>query len=239
MSVKPIQSAIRVLDALEILARHQPLGVGELARQLGVDKSAAQRVLATLASSGWIRPRAEGLPQWELSTRIVAVASDAQAATGLAQLIRSLMVSLRDQIGETVICAVPDIDRIVITDVVECAQMVRVAPSIGFVVPAESSASGRALLAPMQRTERDQLCGIALEASIHKELDATARRGWSLSVAGDIADGSTSVGAPVLSKAGAPLAAIAISGISARMTRRVQKECGEMLVDSIAALNLP
>lgn len=239
MSVKPIRSAARVLLAIEVFARHQPLGVAELASHLGSDKSAAQRVLATLSSTGWIRALPDDVARWELSTRVIAVASDSQATTGLVQRIRPLMVSLRDETRETVICAVPDVDRVVITDVVESTQMVRFAPPIGFEVPTENSASGRAILAAMTRPDRERLCGHRLTDPAHKELDETCRRGWSLSVASDSEGGSTSVGAAVLGKTGLPVAAVAVAGVSERMTNKAQKRCGALLVEALATLGVP
>ncbi len=238
MSVKPIRSAVRVLDALEVIARHQPIGVAELTRKMRDDKSAVQRALVTLASAGWIRPVPEGPTRWEVTTRILVVASDAQAGTGLGKLIHPLMVSLRDRSGETVVCAVPDGDRVVITDVVESMHMVRAAPAVGLVVPTETSASGRALLAAMDRPARERLSGRELADSVHSELDAIRLRGWSLN-ADDVAVGATSVGAALVSGSGVPVAAIAISAVSARMPPDAQQNTGAFLVEAIAELRLP
>jgi len=238
MPVKPIRSAARVLEALEVIARHQPIGLADLARRLGEDKSSVQRVLVTLASSGWIRAVPEGPTRWELTTRILAVASDARAGAGLGQLIRPLMVSLRDRTGETVVCAVPDVDRVVITDVVESMQMVRSAPAIGLVVPTGTSASGRALLAAMDRPGRERLSGHDLADPVHAELDAISLRGWSLNADG-VAEGSTSVGAALVSGSGVPVAAVAISAVSARMPPEAQQRTGELLVEAVAELQLP
>ena len=238
MSVKPIRSAMRALEALEAIARHQPIGVGELARQLDEDKSGVQRALVTLAESGWIRALADGPTRWELTPRILAVASYAQVTAGLAQLIRPLMVSLRDQTQETVICAVSDGDRVVITEVVESTQVVRSAPAVGFVVPTETSASGRALLAAMDRSGRVRLAGHGLDAHAHAELDKVRERGWSLN-ADDALEGSTSVGAAVMSGSGLPVAAIAISAVSSRMPPETQKQVGALLSEAVKELRVP
>ncbi len=238
--VGPPRIGVReVLEALEIIARDQPIGVAELARRLGDDKSAVQRALVTLAAAGWIKTVPEGPTRWELTTRVLAVARDAGAGTDLGQLIRPLMVSLRDRTGETVVCAVPDTDRVVITDVVESMQMVRVAPPIGLVVPTQASASGRALLAAMDRAGREGLSGHELADSVHRELDSTRKRGWSLSVAGDVAEGSTSVGLALVNGSGVPVAAVAISGVSARMPPEAQERAGELLLGVTADLRLP
>ncbi len=238
MSVKPIRSAMRALEALELIARHQPIGVGELARQLGEDKSGVQRALVTLAESGWIRALPDGPTRWELTSRVLAVASYAQATAGLGQLIRPLMVSLRDRTQETVVCAVSDGDRVVITDVVESTQVVRSAPPIGFVVPTETSASGRALLAAMDRPARVRLAGHELDDAAHAELDEIRERGWSLN-ADDALEGSTSVGAAVMSGSGLPAAAIAISAVSSRMPPEAQRRVGALLAEAVGKLRVP
>ena len=238
MSVKPVRSAMRALEALEVIARHQPIGVGELARQLGEDKSGVQRSLVTLSASGWIRALPDGPTRWELTSRVLAVASDAQATAGLGQLIRPLMLSLRERTQETVVCAVSDGDRVVITDVVESTQVVRSAPPIGFVVPTETSASGRALLAAMDRPGRVRLAGHPLDAAAHAELDEIRERGWSLN-ADDALEGSTSVGAAVMSASGLPVAAIAISAVSARMPPEVQRRVGALLAEAVGKLRVP
>lgn len=238
MSVKPIRSAMRALEALELIARHQPIGVGELARLLAEDKSAVQRVLVTLAESDWIRALPDGPTRWELTSRVAVVASYAQAKAGLGPMIRPLMVSLRDRTQETVVCAVPDGDRVVITDVVESMQVVRSAPPIGFVVPTQTSASGRALLAAMDRSARVRLVGHDLADAAHTELDEIQRRGWSLN-ADDALEGSTSVGAAVMSGRGVPVAAIAISAVSARMPPEAQQRVGALLAEAVAELRVP
>src|SRR5215218_6454615 len=67
MAVKPLQSLTRALAAIDAIAEHQPVGLSALARALGEDKSALQRVLVTLHTAGWIRPVAGELTRWELT----------------------------------------------------------------------------------------------------------------------------------------------------------------------------
>ena len=235
MSVKPVQSTLRALKALELIAQHQPLGVADLARRLEADKSNVQRTLITLAHAGWIQPVPDGPTRWALTNRVLTVASHVHATSGLEQLIRPLMVSLRDETDETVICAIADVDRVVITNVVESLQVVRSSPPVGFEVPTEASASGRALLASMDRAARDRLAGRVLGRADHLSLDAVRERGWSLN-AEDVAPGSTSVGAAVLDASGFPIAAIAVSALSERMPPAEQDRVGELLRDRVQAL---
>ena len=67
MTVKRSRSGSRVLAVLEAIARHQPVGVSTLARELATDKSAVQRAIMTLADSGWIHPAARSPTRWQLT----------------------------------------------------------------------------------------------------------------------------------------------------------------------------
>ncbi|MGR6998427.1 helix-turn-helix domain-containing protein [Yinghuangia aomiensis] len=59
-SVKEIQSVKNACLLLEELARRQPVGVSDLARSIGMDKSAVHRLAVTLGSTGWLRRTADG-----------------------------------------------------------------------------------------------------------------------------------------------------------------------------------
>lgn len=50
--MRSVRTTFRILEAV---AEHQPIGLSELARRLGLPKSTVQRSLATLAELGWIR----------------------------------------------------------------------------------------------------------------------------------------------------------------------------------------
>ncbi len=83
MAVRPNQSAVRVLEVLEKIARHQPIGITELAKLLNEDKSAVQRALVTLAHTGWICAAPNKPTRWELTAHIHAVAHVAHSTHDL------------------------------------------------------------------------------------------------------------------------------------------------------------
>jgi IclR family acetate operon transcriptional repressor len=240
MTVKRVRSAERVLFALEVLAEHQPIGVGALARLLEDDKSAVQRALVTLHAAGWIRPAGGDQTRWELTTRALVVAHHAQRRLGLRQRARAALDALRDETGESIILAVPDNDRIVIVDVVESRQLVRTAPHVGMVIPAATSATGQAILAAMHDDEHRAFLGgdpsAAVSATMRDELALVRQRGWSLN-ADDVARGATSVGAAILGTDGRPLGGIAVSGLSERMPIDVQEKYGRRVAEVAAAIS--
>jgi IclR family acetate operon transcriptional repressor len=238
VTVKPVRSAERVLATLEALAEHQPMGVGALARALGDDKSAVQRALVTLAHAGWIRPASGDQARWELTARALVVAEHAQRRSGLRQQVHGSLVALAEETGESVILAVPDAGRVVIVDVVESRQLVRTVPHVGMVIPPTTSAAGQAILAAMDNGALAGFLGSAAAASIGPALAEVAARGWSLNEGDGAEQGATSVGAAIVDSDKSVLGGIAISAVSDRMPKPVQKRLGARVAAVAASLSI-
>jgi IclR family acetate operon transcriptional repressor len=218
MAVKRSQSASRVLAALELIAAHQPIGVSALARLLGEDKSAVQRAVMTLFDAGWIRAAPEPPTRWELTAHMFTLANLPHSANDLRLRARRMLEALRDEIGETVFLAVPDIGRFVVIEVAESLHTLRAALRVGEIIPVRGSATARALL-PYLTPERlaTTLGGEAPDPADLAEFAATRARGYGLSVGG-VMQGSTIVAASIFDTDGQPIAAIGITGPSDRIT---------------------
>ena len=167
MTVKRSQSAARVLAVLECVARHQPVGVSELARTMKVDKSAVQRAVMTLADEGWIRTTSATPSKWQLTAHILAVAHLGHMRNDLRQRARGALEALRDESGETVLLVVPDIRRFVVIDALESRNMLRTVPQLGLAVPVRQSATSRAVLPYMSRDQQIDLLGEVPDARLH------------------------------------------------------------------------
>lgn len=235
MAVKPLQGVERALAVVEAVAAHQPIGVAGLCRLLDEDKSALQRVLVTLHTCGWIRPSGGDVTRWELSARPLAVASQAQRRSGLLARARPVMEALRARTGETVILAVPDAGRIVAVDVIESRHLVRTAPRLGMVLPADNSAAGLAIFAHLQADELTPFVGPDPGPTFADELACTRARGWSLN-AGAVDASATSVGAAVLDAARRPVAALVVSAPSERLPPQEHPAVGELVRAAAAEL---
>jgi IclR family acetate operon transcriptional repressor len=236
VSVKRIRSASRVLTVLETIAEHQPIGVGALARLLDDDKSAVQRALMTLADDDWIRAAPGEPTRWELTTRIHVVANMAQGYTDLRDRSRIALDALRDETGESIILAVPDLGRLVVIDVLESRQLVRTAPYVGMVIPGATSAAGKAVLARMTSDARAAFLRTPVPPELEADLAAVLERGWALNDE-DIVAGATSLGAAITDPEGQPIAAIVISAPSLRMQADEQARLGDRLVHTAETLS--
>jgi DNA-binding IclR family transcriptional regulator len=236
VSVKRSQSASRVLSVLEGIARHQPIGVSELARQLSADKSAVQRAIMTLADEGWIRAAPGAPTRWQPTAHILAVAHIALGSNDLRLRARSALETLRDKSGESVLLTVPDIGRFVVVDVVESRQLLRTVPSIGMAVPVRRSASSRAILPYMSREQQSDLLGGKPDQALLEDFAATIERGYSVS-SGDVIEGSTNIAAPILEVDGRPAGAVVVSAPSDRVTVAHHAKVGAMVLETARSLS--
>jgi IclR family acetate operon transcriptional repressor len=221
---------------LERVARHQPVGVSELSRLLGADKSAVQRAIMTLADTGWICP-ASGTPtRWQLTAHIFAVAHMGHGSNDLRRRARSVLESLRDESGETVFLTVPDRRRFVVIDALESQQLLRTVPQIGLTVPVQGSATSRAVLAYMKSEKQIALLGEAPGAALRREFEATIKRGYAVSD-GDVVAGSTSIAAPIFEADGQPIAAVVVSAPSERLLTKQHARIGAMVLKAARDLS--
>ena len=236
MTVKRSQSASRVLAVLETIARHQPIGVSTLARELGADKSAVQRAIMTLADDGWIHPAAGAPTRWQLTARILAVAHMGHSANDLRQRARSTLEALRDESGETVLLTVQDMLGFVVIEAIESRHMLRTVPHIGMAVPARGSATARAMLPYMTQERQTQLLGKPPDAALLNVFAVTRTRGYSVSE-GEVTAGATTIAAPILEVDGRPSAAIVVSAPSGRMPASNHGRIGAMVCRAARSLS--
>lgn len=215
MAVKGSSTAARVLVVFEAVAAEQPVGVAALARMLDIDKSAVQRALVTLSEQGWIQAR-EGQPtQWETSPRMLNIAYGSRAKSELRQTIQRVLEQLAAQTGETAIFNEPAGRQLVVSQVAECHQTLRMAPRIGAIIPARDSATGRILLPYLSRERQTELLGAPPDAAFLKLLAASRAQGYAAS--GEVNAPAMTIAAPVFEIDGRPIGAVAISGPAERM----------------------
>jgi len=234
--VKRSQSASRVLTVLEGIARHQPVGVSDLARLLDADKSAVQRAIMTLADAGWIGSTSGTPGKWQLTAHILAVAHMGTVSNDLRQRARSALEALRDASGETVLLTVPDIRRFVVIDALESRQMLRTVPHIGLSVPVRGSATSRAVLPYMSREQQVEFLGKPPDARLLADFAATLKNGYAISD-GDVLKGSVNIAAPILEMDGYPVGAVVVSGPSDRLTAARHRKIGDMVLRTARALS--
>lgn len=236
MSAKPSQTGARILKVLETLANHQPIGTRALARILDDDKSAVHRAIATLANEGWVRRARRKPGEWEVAPRILAVADKAYGGYDLRRVARPALEKLRDACGETVALIVPDVIGLVVADVVESLEMLRVVPPLGAVVTIEKSAAGRAILSLLSPQHRAELLGKEPDGALLDICVATRDRGYAISER-ETDPGATSLGSALIEYDGHPCGAVCVIGPCERLDRTRFDAVGALLINTARALS--
>lgn len=196
MAVKASGTGAKILAVLDAVARGQPVGVSELARSLGENKSMVQRMLVTLAEEGWIRPERTGTTKWRMTQRIRLLADLACPENDLKVLAREAMEKLRDDTGETASLVVRDAGRFIVVDVAESEALLRVAPKIGQEVPGPVSASSLAMLPHLALPDQIAVLGTEPSAALLEQFEAIRRDGYAV-LESELGGGTVSIAAPI------------------------------------------
>jgi DNA-binding IclR family transcriptional regulator len=220
----PIQSVDRAAAILEILARDGEAGVTEVARELGVHKSTASRLLAALDRRELVTqdtPRG----RFRLGAGVVRLAGAAARRLDLVQESRPVCRALAGEVGETVNIAILSGRDALYLDQVAGPAALSPHNWAGQRIPLHATSDGKVLLAylsaneiaehlaPLQRfTDRTITTGSGLA----RALAGVRERGYATAV-GELEEGLTAVAAPVRNADGRVVASISASGPSFRI----------------------
>jgi DNA-binding IclR family transcriptional regulator len=201
-------------------------GVTELARRLGLHKSTASRLLATLQRRGLVEQDPES-GRYRLGLAIIRLAEQAERTLDLRGIALPELERLARATHATVSLMVFDgeASRAV-------AQMDGAAPGpdwTGRPVPPHAIATGKVLLSALPEREVARLARrglprftprtiVGLEPLL-EELARIRRRGYATAL-GEFEDGTNAVAAPVVDARGSVVAAVGVFGPAGRLTER-------------------
>jgi IclR family acetate operon transcriptional repressor len=232
-----VQSLIRALSLLNALARHdQGLGLSDAAKETGLAISTAHRLLSTLSHENFVRFDPER-SVWMIGVQSFIVGSAFLRARELTGVARPIMRQLVERCGETVNLAVEEDGEAIYVAQIECRQTMRAIARPGGRAAMHCSGVGKALLAAMPESEAERIIAlrglpamtaktITTPAGLRAELQAIARRGHAIDEE-ENAIGLRCVAAPVFDEHGKPIAAISLSGPTARIGDDLLPSLGE------------
>lgn len=233
-----VQSLSRALIILEILSEHDNgLTLTQLAHLGKLPTSTTHRLLTTLENRRFVRfDRTSNL--WSVGVRSFVVGNAFARSRNFVPLAKIFMRHLMDQAGETVNLAAQDHEEIVYLAQVECREMMRAFVRPGSRAPLHCSAVGKAILAAMPDVDRNRLIhhpkgeghktNNIYTPDFMKELEDTRRRGYGLDDE-EQSVGMRCVASVIYDENGGPLAAVSISGPTARITDERIPALGELV----------
>jgi len=208
---------------LGCFAAHRELGATQVARELGVAKSTACRMLSALAAGGLL-DRADG-GRYRLSLRMFELGVLAAERMPVRDPAQPVLIELQQQVREMVQLGVPVAWHVAYIDRYGHAALgLQLSGETLHRVPGYSSSSGRALAAFDDGIRADTLAvprrkhtpfTITDPERLHRVLRAAREAGY-VSTREEFTRGFSSVAAPVMSGT-RPVAAISIVGPTARI----------------------
>lgn len=230
------ERAIRVLDKLSVA--EGPLGVTELARELGAPKSSVYGICETLTEVGVLYSSAQG---YSLGAHCLRWASAYLDGSSLVSEFRRLLEKERRLAQYTVTLSVLEEGQVVYLACQNSEKPLGFTFQIGMRLPAVFSATGKAMLSFSAAGDRDAAMSGPWPAPFtsnsvpDKETFLADTVRWKkLGYAvdnGEIREGMVCLGAPILGPGHKPVAGIAISMTSAEARPEVREELGQIVRD--------
>jgi DNA-binding IclR family transcriptional regulator len=146
-------TAAKVIMLLEALAAHEDgISVRELARDLGIDKSAISRLSEQLVELG-VAQQDEFSGRFRVGPALFALAATIQGRDSLWRAAEPIIRELATAFNETCYLAVRDRDEIIFRDKVDCTHTVRYVINPDERAPLHAGAGGRAVLIGLDDAE--------------------------------------------------------------------------------------
>lgn len=220
-----VQSVDRAITVLEILSRTGGAGVSEVAEEMGVHKSTASRLLASLDHRGMVQQNHER-GKYQLGFSILRLASSIPGQLSLVREARPYLEGLAEKHKETVNLAILRSNHAVNVDQAMGPSTLATYDWIGNVTPLHATSSGKVLLAALSSEQRDKILKetrllpktaktITSRQELEKQLLEVAKVGFG-TVYEEFEIGLSAIAAPIRDHLGMVMGAISISGPSFR-----------------------
>lgn len=229
ISVGPHSSSVsKGLFVLETLIdAEEPLSLSGLVKRTGLPKTTAYRLVSVLLERGWVKETADGYGLGYLPLR---AAASAENSLDIRHEARALLCDLRDDLEETVHLAALDQEhRVVYLDkLVPRLQAVGLMRSrVGWTAPAYCTGVGKAMLACLPPSVLESFLEevvivpftertIRSRAELRVELERVRASGFAICDE-EHEVGVSCIAAAIRNRHGDPVAAISLSGPTARM----------------------
>nr|WP_272919142.1 IclR family transcriptional regulator [Streptomyces sp. SID8352] len=222
---------------IDMLSERGTVSLSEVARELDVATSTAHRLLNTLVFRSYA-VQGEGR-LYHAGPRLDFMAQTVRKGWAtLTRTLRSVLMDLLEETGETVHLIVPAGAEVCLIDGLESHRRLRVATRVGTRLPAYCSAAGKAILAQAPWPYVEELYSGGLTpwpyAKLHdidalrRHLEAVKRRGYAVN-SDETEPGVTGIAMCVHDSRRRPVAALSVTVPTARFERDRERPLVETL----------
>ncbi|GAB7386866.1 IclR family transcriptional regulator [Bacillaceae bacterium] len=233
MTVRAVE---RALDILLCFIEANELSLTEIAKRVSLNKSTVYRLLASLENKGFLLRNPE-TEKYRLGFRIWELSANLTHAGDPAVLFLPEMERLRDALGETVSLYVRDGKERIRVQAVESTHTIRRVAPIGVRLPLAVGASSKVLVAYADAATQEEILNdpnwpeSVDREKFREQLEQIRKLGYAMSVEEREA-GTSAVAAPVFSRSGRLVAALAVSGPVSRLTPEKMREYAPAVIEA-------
>ena len=220
-----LTTIVKAMRVLEALGEEGPMGVTELSRHLGMDKSIVSRILSTLRGHSFVRVLPSG--KHDLGLRVFELGQIVIERLPFRRMIVAHVEALAAETDETAYAGTINQGEVVYLYDAVSDQAIRLGPRAGLRRPPWGDALGMVILAFQE--EGDVLADLRAArrarrskpptlAALRRQMEDIRRRGFCVQ-AGPAADGVAAVAAPIRDHTGRVTAALGVGGPAARFTK--------------------
>jgi IclR family transcriptional regulator, KDG regulon repressor len=238
-----VSTAMRLLKAFS--EQDVEIGISNLAKRLGVAKSTAHRLAATLVAEGMLEQNPD-TGKYRLGISLFRLGALVRHRMDVSIEARHLLRELREKSNETVHLAVLDGSEIMYVFNLESTQAIRMRSDIGVRKPAYCTAEGHAMLAfrPADVVERVVHSGLSPRtpqtitnpAALKKALESVRLRGCAIEDE-ESEVGMRCIAAPIRDDTGEVIAAIGLAGPISRLTKKALSAYVPHVIETAAAIS--
>lgn len=222
----PIASVDNALRLLLMFRRQRLVRVTDAAAGLGVGRSTAHRLLATLQHHGFVEQDSD-TRAYRAGAALAEIGLAIVREDGVGPHVRPYMERLRDDLNETIQLVVLQGAQGLFIETVESHRPLRTASRVGITVPAHCLSGGKALLAqlprerlhalyPDQQIPRATPRSISTRDALEADLENVRKRGYATNL-GESEGEIGSIGIAIYAADGQPRAGLAVSGPLSRI----------------------
>ena len=224
--IASLEKGIRVL---ELLSDQNELTVSSVAVQLGFNRAASHRFLATLRDLGYVEKNENN--RYHLTFKLMEMGMKVANRFEIRTAARGYMQELARAFNETVNLGYWKGQKILHLDKIDSLEILRIDTPLGSWAPAYCTALGKSILAYLPADELEEyLRGVKLvphsprtitsKKQLRQELIKILQQGYALDDE-ELSLGLRCVAAPVFDHTGHVRYAMSVSAPSSRMTREV------------------
>jgi DNA-binding IclR family transcriptional regulator len=234
-----VQSVDRALTILDILARLGEAGVTEIAAELGVHKSTAFRLVATLETHGMVEQN-EGRGKYRLGVGVLRLAGATTARLDVVQEARPICRKLAADSGETVNIAVLSDRSVLYVDQVSGASALQAHNWVGQHIPLHATSNGKVLLCGLPAEEIERRLPrlpsytsdtVTTRSALRRDLALVREQGYAVAV-DELEVGLSAIAAPIRNAHGDVIASLSVSGPTFRLGEARVKELVPVVQDA-------